>query len=487
MSKFITTDPPYNAGLYPTTAGFLELANGVALSSTLTEVTDQLNTASTLYLSTDQVKIGTIANDTPLALFGYKNISAIFNTIQLSSTDKTFTFPDASMTFAGINISQTFTGLNNFTTTQNFNVPNDTSGTSNISIPTRPHTNGGRNANHPTLVLGSVTGSIWGNTGFGTYLGINAPTGWAGNLIDLKFNDTTVLNITQTGAVTSTASGAASTPALSLTGTWFKSGSTTTTKPQFLIEPTSTSSTNWSILGTGLGINAASDFSGNLLDLQKNGTSVFNVSSTGAVTSSSSMTLGSSSLSAIRLYVKSDGANSVFRVDNSSNQRLFEVDNNNRLILGNSGLLFAYGNGNFALTSQLSTGYSYIFGNGSTKTSASAVIGTFQLNESISNPSGATSSYRGVELNYSINNSAGAVTGTATGIFVNGTETGSGLNGMTHNLMDLQKGGVSQFRVDRVGAFSCGNTVAAAIGIASTHKVTVVIGGVTYYLLASNV
>jgi hypothetical protein len=37
------------------------------------------------------------------------------------------------------------------------------------------------------------------------------------------------------------------------------------------------------------------------------------------------------------------------------------------------------------------------------------------------------------------------------------------------------------------GAVAIGNTVAAGIAVASTHKVTMVIGGVTYYLLASNV
>ncbi|CAB4161336.1 hypothetical protein UFOVP773_45 [uncultured Caudovirales phage] len=36
-------------------------------------------------------------------------------------------------------------------------------------------------------------------------------------------------------------------------------------------------------------------------------------------------------------------------------------------------------------------------------------------------------------------------------------------------------------------ALSIGNTVAAAVAVASTHKVTMVIGGVTYYLLATNV
>ena len=37
------------------------------------------------------------------------------------------------------------------------------------------------------------------------------------------------------------------------------------------------------------------------------------------------------------------------------------------------------------------------------------------------------------------------------------------------------------------GALAIGNTVASAVAVASTHKVTIVIGGVTYYLLATNV
>ena len=169
---------------------------------------------------------------------------------------------------------------------------------------------------------------------------------------------------------------------------------------------------------------------------------------------------------------------------------------------------------------------------------------------------------------YTINNS-GAQTGTATGIFLNATETA--LNGMTNRLMDLQNGGVSMLRVERLGqlssigysidaarfrfnnqnfntnfgyiqgnsngvfslidntevnfnrlqfggttssfpsikrngtgidfrladdsgfcpvntgVLSIQNTVASAVAVASTHKVTVVISGTTYYLLASNV
>jgi len=75
--------------------------------------------------------------------------------------------------------------------------------------------------------------------------------------------------------------GAVSAPASSFTGTWYSGGTATTTKPLFLIEPTGTTSTAWSTSGTGLGINAASGFSGNLIDIQKNGVSQFSIRSDG--------------------------------------------------------------------------------------------------------------------------------------------------------------------------------------------------------------
>lgn len=68
--------------------------------------------------------------------------------------------------------------------------------------------------------------------------------------------------------------GAASTPPVLLSGTWFTGGSGTTTKPALLIEPTGTTSTAWSTSGTGLGLNAPSGFAGNLLDLKANNSSV---------------------------------------------------------------------------------------------------------------------------------------------------------------------------------------------------------------------
>ncbi|MEB3301968.1 MAG: hypothetical protein VKN56_08365 [Cyanobacteriota bacterium] len=85
-------------------------------------------------------------------------------------------------------------------------------------------------------------------------------------------------NLTFTARWIQSTNGAASAPAHALTGTWFTGGTSTTTKPHFLIEPTGTTSTAWSTAGTGLGVNAASGFTGNLLDLQVNGLSNFRVS-----------------------------------------------------------------------------------------------------------------------------------------------------------------------------------------------------------------
>lgn len=79
------------------------------------------------------------------------------------------------------------------------------------------------------------------------------------------------------------ANGAASTPPLKLTGTWFTGGSTTTTKPQYLIEPAGTTSTLWHTSGTGLGVNAPNSFAGNLADFQVNGVPKFQVLSTGTL------------------------------------------------------------------------------------------------------------------------------------------------------------------------------------------------------------
>lgn len=77
---------------------------------------------------------------------------------------------------------------------------------------------------------------------------------------------------TWTAAQTINAAGASSSSSLLLTGALFSGGTSTTTKPLALIEPTGSTSNAWSTAGTMLGLNADSSFTGNLIDGQYNGT-----------------------------------------------------------------------------------------------------------------------------------------------------------------------------------------------------------------------
>lgn len=74
---------------------------------------------------------------------------------------------------------------------------------------------------------------------------------------------------------------AASRPEEKISGIWFTGGTTTTTKPQLLIEPPGTTSSNWNANGTGIGVNEASTASGDLLSLQKASTVMFAVNDAG--------------------------------------------------------------------------------------------------------------------------------------------------------------------------------------------------------------
>jgi hypothetical protein len=76
---------------------------------------------------------------------------------------------------------------------------------------------------------------------------------------------------TFSAAQTLSSNGALSIPALSITGTIITGGTATTTKPLVTLEVSGATSTNWSTSGTSLGINTASSFSGNYLDVQESG------------------------------------------------------------------------------------------------------------------------------------------------------------------------------------------------------------------------
>lgn len=94
-------------------------------------------------------------------------------------------------------------------------------------------------------------------------------------------------NILPSAGFTVSTDTTASTPSMLLSGTGFSGGTSTTTKPTFLIEPTGTVSTTWNTNGTKFGINSENGFTGNLLDLKSNNATKFSIDSDGKLIISS--------------------------------------------------------------------------------------------------------------------------------------------------------------------------------------------------------
>jgi hypothetical protein len=90
-------------------------------------------------------------------------------------------------------------------------------------------------------------------------------------------------NLTLTARLINAFNAAASAPAKLFSGTWFTGGTSTTTKPHVLIEPAGTTSTNWNTAGTGLAVNAASGFGGDLAWFGVNGARSAGIDSTGRI------------------------------------------------------------------------------------------------------------------------------------------------------------------------------------------------------------
>lgn len=118
-----------------------------------------------------------------------------------------------------------------------------------------------------------------------------------GGVSGLTWDGTTVT--TSANAVNSFTS-LASTPALRFTGSWFTGGTGTTTFPHLLLQATgTTASTTWSTAGTGIGVNAVTGFTGNLIDLQLAGVSSFRVTSAGNAVFGGSITIPAGALLAV--------------------------------------------------------------------------------------------------------------------------------------------------------------------------------------------
>lgn len=169
------------------------------------------------------------------------------------------------------------------------------------------------------------------------------------------------------------------------------------------------------------------------------------------------------SVAAARLHVRGDGTNPIGRFEDSTGSNVFMVQNASLrfgasapfhpLMYPMTGTTFSgttngVNLGFYNQNSSAGTTDRFDFGfSGDAVANTAGVVSHLALVRTFAAAAGSAN-FRPLNIAYTINNS-GAQTGTATGIFLNATETA--LNGMTHNLMDLQRGGVSQFRVDRLG------------------------------------
>lgn len=192
---------------------------------------------------------------------------------------------------------------------------------------------------------------------------------------------------------------------------------------------------------------------------------------------------GSSTAPSARLHVKGDGTNPIalFQDNNSITYATINYFGSYRGIQINSqnddvGLGFANGGSDrfliqqnsaqlkfSALNSAASGGFSFSGANTSLNPDGRNNACFINITTPTINYSASANNYRPLGIFYTINNS-GAQTGTATGIFLNATETA--LNGMTHNLMDLQVGGVSKFKVDNFGQILLALNAGLKIGTA---------------------
>ena len=162
------------------------------------------------------------------------------------------------------------------------------------------------------VALGNVTAGGGGGGGSGNVVGPANSTdgdvalfdGVTGKLIKdegIASDNLALRNVPNAFA----ADGAASTPAMALTGSVFSGGNTATTKPLALIEPSGTTSAGWDTAGTGIGVNLPTAFAGNALDIQKEGVSVARFRSDGSLFANSV---------AISSVYDSSGANAIINV-----------------------------------------------------------------------------------------------------------------------------------------------------------------------------
>lgn len=182
--------------------------------------------------------------------------------------------------------------------------------------------------------------------------------------------------------------------------------------------------------------------------------------------STTAVSIGHTTASA-RLHVRSDGTNPVATFENGAGSQVAGIGNNGFITgvrfvtlngqsrLESGAIVHSGGVGGFFTFGQQSANAGFIFSNSSSWTVTSGTAYDIDFQNVTFGAASGNANYRKLNLAYTINNVGTPVTGVATGIFLNVTETA--LNGMTHNLMDLQIGNATRFRVNNAGSLFTNN------------------------------
>ena len=291
-------------GIGAITAGNLQdFVDSTLLNATITgngsDNTSALQLNGTLYTS------GTSSTNIPHLFFQTGSATAVTTW----STAGTYFGINADSAFGGnfidfrvngnaassctINTTGIATNLGNFNLVSA--ASNGAASTSVMKLVGTLFTGGTGTTNFPQYLAQSsaaTAASNWSTSG--TYLGVNADSGFAGNFIDFRTNGGgSLFSVSAFGGIncqstirTST-TGAASTAVLSLTGAPYSAGTSTTNYPQYLAQTSAaTAVTSWSTAGTYIGINTNSGFGGNFVDFRINGSAASSctINSTGIAT-----------------------------------------------------------------------------------------------------------------------------------------------------------------------------------------------------------
>jgi len=165
-------------------------------------------------------------------------------------------------------------------------------------------------------------------------------------------------------------------------------------------------------------------------------------------------------LASAKLHVRGDGTNPIARFDSSVGVDAFEFRQTSSFKIGtlnNYMWMSTAGGGNPVATGEMMEFYSdttnqsnpnFKFRSYNNRTNTAGTASILQIGSTTFGAMAGSANFSPLNIQYIINNS-GAQSGTATGIFLNATETA--LNGMTHRLIDLQVGGTSKMYLTSTG------------------------------------